>query len=55
MILMGGDGTLNEAINGMNHIKRIHLGYLPAGSGNDLAKSLGLSGKDLESTLMHIP
>ena len=54
IILMGGDGTLNEAINGMNHPQRIHLGYLPAGSGNDLAKSLGLSGKDLDRQLSNI-
>lgn len=54
IILMGGDGTLNEAINGMDHIERIHLGYLPAGSGNDLAESLGLSNKDLDVQLREI-
>ena len=54
IILMGGDGTLNEAINGMDHLERIHLGYLPAGSGNDLAKSLGLSNKDLDKQLLNI-
>ncbi len=54
IILMGGDGTLNEAINGMEHIERIHLGYLPAGSGNDLAKSLGLSSKNLDAQLKEI-
>ncbi len=54
IILMGGDGTLNEAINGMDHLGRIHLGYLPAGSGNDLAKSLGLSNKDLDKQLLRI-
>ncbi len=54
IILMGGDGTLNEAINGMHHLSRIHLGYLPAGSGNDLAKSLGLSNKDLDKQLLKI-
>ena len=54
IILMGGDGTLNEAINGMSHLSRIHLGYLPAGSGNDLAKSIGLSNKDLERLLTSI-
>ena len=54
IILVGGDGTLNEAINGMEHIERIHLGYIPAGSGNDLAESLGLSGKDLDVQLRRI-
>ena len=54
IILMGGDGTLNEAVNGMDHIERIHLGYLPAGSGNDLAKSLGLSSDKLDEQLLRI-
>ena len=48
LIVVGGDGSLNVALNGMEHISQIHLGYIPAGSGNDLAKGLNL-GKDLEA------
>ena len=48
LIIVGGDGSLNVALNGMEHIGQIHLGYIPAGSGNDLAKGLGI-GSDLEA------
>ena len=44
LIIVGGDGSLNVALNGMEHIDQIHLGYIPAGSGNDLAKGLGIGG-----------
>lgn len=43
LIVVGGDGTLNVALNGMEHISQIHLGYIPAGSGNDLAKGIELT------------
>ena len=39
----GGDGTLNEVINGLMRTDRpIPLGYLPVGSTNDFAASIGL-------------
>lgn len=45
---MGGDGTLNEVLNG---VLKAHLntplGYIPAGSTNDFARSMHLS-KNLE-------
>lgn len=43
---MGGDGTLNEVINGMlkAHLS-VPLGYIPAGSTNDFARSMHLSKK----------
>lgn len=44
VICAGGDGTLNEVISGLMRNKHEHLlGYLPAGTTNDLATSLGLS------------
>jgi len=45
MILCGGgDGTLNETINGVLKLdKRVPVGYIPAGSTNDLASTLGIS------------
>lgn len=44
IICMGGDGTLNETINGiMKNPNPIDLGYIPAGSTNDFASGLGLS------------
>lgn len=40
----GGDGTLSEAVKAMMQLdKKIPLGYIPAGSTNDVAQSLSLS------------
>lgn len=36
---VGGDGTLNEIINGINHF--VPLALIPAGTGNDYSKMLG--------------
>ena len=42
----GGDGTLNETLTGLMQAKhRIPLGYIPCGSVNDFARSIG---KDVE-------
>lgn len=41
----GGDGTLNEVIDGMISAgHRTSLGYIPSGSTNDFANSIGLTG-----------
>ena len=43
IVCMGGDGTLNEVFEGMMEGEvRTPLGYIPAGSTNDFATSLGL-------------
>ncbi len=42
LVLMGGDGTLNEAVNGICDPDRVAVGLLIAGSGNDFARSIGL-------------
>jgi len=45
VVCCGGDGTLNEVITGMLRSgKPLPLGYIPAGSTNDFAETLGLSG-----------
>ena len=47
VICCGGDGTFNETVSGLMQIpaeKRPALGYIPAGSTNDFAASMGLSG-----------
>ena len=44
VVAFGGDGTLNEVINGLMRLpKRPELGYIPAGTTNDFAAGLGLS------------
>lgn len=45
VICFGGDGTLNETICGLiGEEKNLPLGYIPAGSTNDFASSMKLSG-----------
>ena len=46
ILVAGGDGTINEALNGMVH-SGVPLGILPAGTANVLANELGL-GKTME-------
>ncbi len=43
VVCFGGDGTLNETINGlMQSQSKLPLGYIPAGSTNDFATSMKL-------------
>ena len=43
VLAAGGDGTLNEVINGLvSDIERVQVGLIPLGTGNDFAKMLGL-------------
>ena len=43
IVCSGGDGTLDEVVTGLMHCEhRIPLGYIPAGSTNDFAVSLGI-------------
>ena len=44
LIICGGDGTLNEAIQGIYNLKKdIPIGYIPIGTTNDFCKSLNVS------------
>ena len=44
IVCCGGDGTLNETINGVMDVpSRVPIGYIPTGSTNDLATTLGIS------------
>lgn len=42
IVAVGGDGTANEVINGIQHPDDVLFGYIPTGSSNDLARGLGL-------------
>lgn len=42
IVAVGGDGTVNEILDGLSFCGSVTLGYIPAGLGNDLARSLKL-------------
>lgn len=43
IVIVGGDGTLNEIVNGFNLESKSSVLILPIGTGNDFARNLGLS------------
>lgn len=47
LILLGGDGTLNEALQGIADFDRVQLGYIPTGSSNDMARDIKLGTEPL--------
>lgn len=50
VVCAGGDGTLNEVISGLMQNPHRHiLGYIPVGTTNDLAKSLGLAKSPIQA------
>lgn len=50
VVCCGGDGTLYETINGVMKLpNRITVGYIPAGSTNDLASTIGLPKGDFKA------
>ncbi len=50
IVCVGGDGTLKETVGGINTLnKDIPIGYIPMGSTNDFAHSLGISDKPEEA------
>ena len=40
LVVLGGDGTLNEVINGIQDFEHTLVGYVPIGSSNDFARDL---------------
>lgn len=46
IVVCGGDGTLNEVVNGMKDLSKWAFGIVPFGSGNDFAKKIGLPTKN---------
>ena len=51
VVCTGGDGTLNEVTSGiLEGGSRVPFGYLPAGSTNDFARTLGISKIPLKAT-----
>lgn len=58
IVSVGGDGTLNEVINGVEFNAPVKIAVLPVGSGNDFSKNLRLvkpnNNKDIEENLSMI-
>ena len=42
IVAMGGDGTVNEVLNGLADPGTVCLGVIPCGSGNDFAAAVGI-------------
>lgn len=42
IVAMGGDGTVNEVLNGLNDPGQVNLGLVPCGTGNDFAAAIGI-------------
>ena len=51
--VLGGDGSLNEVLNGAHLSPYTIIGYLPTGSGNDFARGMHLP-IDAKEALTHI-
>lgn len=50
ILIIGGDGTINEVLNGIVHPEHITLGLIPSGSGNDFARAMQIP-KDPQKAL----
>lgn len=53
IVIVGGDGTMNQAVNGIRDFQHTRIGFISCGSGNDLARGLKLS-KDPEENVRTI-
>ncbi|QNQ82442.1 YegS/Rv2252/BmrU family lipid kinase [Lactobacillus sp. PV037] len=55
IIVIGGDGSLNQAVNGLkqSHFPNTPLAYLPSGTGNDFARAVKLP-HTIEELLDHL-
>lgn len=49
VIAMGGDGTINEVLNGFSDFENVNMGIIPCGSGNDFAGCIKLPLKPEEA------
>ena len=50
IVVLGGDGTISEVVNGVFG-SDVELGVISVGTGNDVARSLGLPYNNLEASL----
>ena len=50
LVVLGGDGTLNEVMNGIADFEKVLVGYIPIGSSNDFARDLSYP-KDIDKLM----
>ena len=55
LVVLGGDGSVDEVVNGICFPDKVTLGYVPLGSGNDFGRGLGLPSRTLQAldTVLH--
>lgn len=53
LVVLGGDGAVNEALQGVRNPDKIRFSNIPVGSGNDLAKDIGIS-RNPRKALAHL-
>lgn len=49
IVVLGGDGTIDEALQGIADLSRVALGYIPIGSGNDFTRDMPISRNPLKA------
>lgn len=55
LVVLGGDGTLHQVINALDGVsKKIPVGYVPGGSGNDFARGVGIVRNDVRAAFEQI-
>ncbi|MGN0368009.1 MAG: diacylglycerol/lipid kinase family protein [Wujia sp.] len=53
LLVVGGDGTLNEVLNGIEDFEHTTLSCVQNGSGNDFARNMNLE-KNIEKAIAHL-
>ena len=53
IIVLGGDGTLNTVLNGIEDFSRTIVSCIRTGSGNDFARNVGIA-EDVEDAIYHL-
>jgi len=49
IVILGGDGTIDEALQGIDDLSRVTLGYIPIGSGNDFTRDMPIPRNPLQA------